>query len=668
MKTIITMCLSIICFWVKAQEPTNTGVEMGQLMPGKNAVYGIVPSVEGRSSFNSYKGMVKQFDVYKDENGRGNFKKINTLTFPNSFDDFTKRAGNVIADAVKNALEVTDGSAAYKQLQSGNIKSLAMFLISKEFLRGMGMIWEDENIKNTNPTTAYRVVKVNSDGKEQILFTQKISEVKRVPFGAYRLKDLVNADSVIQLTWAAKLTNAPAVFGKIYRLKNGEKSYQLVNPPSLFYSVNDTSKTFYAEEVKPGQLYRYYVVPEDFVGNQGLPSDTAYAVSKSFSQIKGITNLSIKDSLKGAWLSWKALPNEGIYTGVQILKSRKSTDGFIEVATLSATDSSYFDKAILPNVTYHYQVRPLTIQIKGYTLLPAATANIAVKSQHDIPMAPQGLKVWQDSTAQVKLFWDVNPEIDQFAYYVLRGTSKDDMRIVSGALRTNTYTDSLQNLNGKSTYFYGIQLMNISQKMSEVSLPVMFKPLKVEFVPYPSGLGVRYADEAVKLFWENMIEKNDGIVGYRVFRKLKTEKEFKSLNEAPLRTTVFDDTTVAPGYDYEYAVSAIDASANQSILSPVSSITIPLTTILAAPADLYLIDKPEGIYVSWPAHNNLKLTNSIYRKSNLEKEFKLIASVETNDFYIDASAQKGALYSYRIVAKTKLGISEPGIEKSIRRN
>ena len=121
-------------------------------------------------------------------------------------------------------------------------------------------------------------------------------------------------------------------------------------------------------------------------------------------------------------------------------------------------------------------------------------------------------------------------------------------------------------------------------------------------------------------------------------------------------------------FDYDYAVSAVNASANQSILSPVSTITVPLTAVLAAPADLYLINKPEGIYVSWPAHNNLKLTNSIYRKSNLDKEFKLVANVEASDFYIDASAQKGALYSYRIVAKTKLGVSEPGIEKSIRRN
>ena len=361
------------------------------------------------------------------------------------------------------------------------------------------------------------------------------------------------------------------------------------------------------------------------------------------------------------------MPNEGVYTGIQILKSRKSTDGFLEVATVSSSDSSYYDKEILPNVVYFYQLRPLTIGAKGFGLLPAASANIAVKNQDEIPFAPQGLKVWQDSTAQVQLNWDVNSEIDQFAYYVLRGTSKEDMRIISPALRTNIYTDSLSNLDGQTTYFYAVKLMNISQKMSDASTAVIFKPLKVEFVPYPSGISARFADGMVKLLWEDMISKHDDVIGYKIYRKGKADKEFKLLNDTLLNTVVYEDTTTAVGETYEYGITAVNGSASQSILSPVTSVTIPVSSVLAPPADLYVLNKVEGVYLSWPVQSDAKNLNVIYRKASAEKDFKMIAEI-SSDNYIDVSVQKGILYSYRIVSKSKLGNSNPGVEKSIRRN
>lgn len=668
MKTLVAI-IFCLCAMVKvqAQISPSTGVQMGTIMPGPSSVYGIVFTNDDMNSINLYSASIKQYDIYKDEKGTGNFKKILSLTFPTSFADFRSRVGEEVAQQVKNNFNTNADEEAYKMLVAGDPNKMGFLVFSKIFLKGIGVLWQDVDVKGNHSSTTYKILKIDNKGQEQLLLSQKLSDVSRVPFAKYELQNLTSTDSVVQMSWYAKATNTPAFMAKVYRKSNTDRSFTVVPQLSIVSNTNDTSKISFSERVTPGKLFNYYVVPEDFAGNEGLPSDTAFAISKSFSQLKGIEDFKIADSLKGAWLSWKGLPNEGVYTGIQILKSRKSTDGFLEVATVSSTDSSYYDKEILPNVVYFYQLRPLTIGAKGFGLLPSASANIAVKNQNEVPFAPQGLKVWQDSTAQVQLHWDINPEIDQFAYYVLRGTSKEDMRIVSPALRTNVYTDSLSNLDGQTTYFYGVKLMNISQKMSDISTTVMFKPLKVEFVPYPSGISARYADGAVKLLWEDMIAKHDEVIGYKIYRKGKADKDFKLLNSAIVNTVIFEDNTAEVGETYEYGITAVNATASQSVLSPVASVSIPISSVLAPPADLYLVNKVEGVYITWPNQSDAKNINIIYRKGSAEKDFKMIAEIST-DNYTDTSAQKGMLYSYRIVAKSKLGNSNPGVEKSIRKN
>lgn len=669
MKT-LAIILTCFCLMAKAQnrqENKALGVPMGNVMPGPNAVYGFIATGDNKNSFNMYLGSVKRFDVYKDEKGNGNFKKIQTLTFPSSYTEFVKRVGEGTAQQIKNAFNAKTDEEAYRGLLSGDPKKIGFMFLSKDFLTGIGALWQDNDIKNNQPATTYKVVRVDVKDQESNLFVQKLGEIARVPFAKYELQDLVSTDSAVQISWATKLQGTPAFMGKVYRRANTEKAFQLMPSTTLIYDVADSSKTYYQENVAAGRLYQYYLIPEDFAGNQGLPSDTATALSRSFSKIKNISDFKIKDSLKGAWLSWSALPNEGIYTGVQILKSRKSNTGFVEVATLSPNDTSYFDREILPNVVYHYQIRPTLVNVKGYAMLSPATASIAVKNANEIPMAPQGLKVWQDSTAQVKLYWDVNPEVDQFAYYVYRGTSKDNMQLVSGGLRTNIYVDSLSNLDGEATYWYGIKLMNISQKMSDLSVLVPFKPLKVAFVPYPSGISARYAEGMVKLNWDNVIEKYDNLIGYRLYRKNKNEKEFKLLSPAIINLAYFEDSTAIAGNTYSYAVSAVNTANNQSVLSPLTNISISGDQLLSPPADLYLLNKPQGVYLSWPAHSELKVSHVVYRKSSTETGYRAIGEAET-DSYLDTSAQKGMLYLYRIVVKNKLGTSNPSVEKSIRRN
>lgn len=651
-----------------AQKPLYTGVPIGRLMPGPNAVYGFVMADENQDNFNAYANKVKHYDIYKDEQGNGRYKKINSLTFPSSYPEFTKRIGDELSSHVKRAFGAKTDEEAYRILVSGDPQKLGFLLLSKEFLSAIGFMWKDLDIKGNQVNTAYKLVKVDADGKEQILFSQKVGAVKGIPFNRYELLDIKATDSAIQVLWGNKFTNTPAFLGSVYRKSQKDKNFVLLPKTTMVMDVADSSKVAFQETVEPGQLYQYYLVPEDFAGNQGFPSDTAYTLSKSFGQIKGITNFKAKDSLKGAWLSWSALPNDGVYTGIQILRSRKNNEGFVEIASISAEDSTYYDRALLANVVYYYQIRPLLIGVKGYKLMPSASTNIAVRNANEIPMAPQGLKVWQDSTAQVKLYWDVNPEIDQFAYYVLRGTSADKMEVVSKPLRTNIYTDSLAALDAQTTYFYGIKLMNISQKMSEMSQVVSIKPLKLELVPYPSGISARHADGRIKLFWDDMASQHDDIVGYRLYRKAKADNDFVMVTSDLITAPFYDDTTATPGIAYQYGATAVNSSANQSILSPITSILVPLAEVLAAPADLYLLNKPQGVYISWPPHADLKAVNLIYRKSPSDKDYRLVAEVKGGDHnYLDNSVQKDVLYSYRIVAKTHAGSSAPSVEKSIRR-
>ena len=109
---------------------------------------------------------------------------------------------------------------------------------------------------------------------------------------------------------------------------------------------------------------------------------------------------------------------------------------------------------------------------------------------------------------------------------------------------------------------------------SEPSAPISVTPRDVFPPPVPTGLTAVNAAGAVDLLW-NAISAPD-LAGYNVYRSTEGGP-FERVNKQLAPTPIFHDQTVAPGHRYQYAVTAVDLSGNESAKSQPASITTPLS-------------------------------------------------------------------------------------------
>lgn len=649
---------------VNAQS-AQTGVAGGRLMPSSKRVLVMINTVTPETKSLNIYGTYNRYEVFKDVKGNGSFKKVASLTFPASYAEFEKRAGSELAAAFKQKVNARNNEEAYRILLEGSLSKAGYFFLSDRFLQAIGMIWADEDISSNTLATTYRISGVTGNRISEI-FSGSLSSVKRVPFPKFKLQNAVIADSVVQLTWAAGIPKEnPAIFSNVFRKQQGEKAFSIAAEKSVIYQRNDSLYVYYSEEVKPGQLLTYYMSPLDMGGNTGINSDTSSHLSKSFKSITTINRLSVKDTSNALHLTWEPLPRQAVYSGIQVLKSRRAQDNFVVADTLPPDAVSYSDNKVLPNVVYYYQVRPLLISIPGWKMLPPATAHGLLKVKSEIPSQPWGLAVRQDSTNAIVLSWKKNPELDLFAYYVLRGTSMNNLEVISGPLRDTMYTDSLKRLSASTEYVYALQVMNQSQNMSERSDPVSIRPVKAQYVAAPAGVQAGWRDQAVNLSWDNTIAVYENTVGYILFRRIAGETYFKTVSTV-LTQPFYRDTTVSPGVNYEYGVTSLDAWGNQSILSPVAQITIPVNDFVVPPASFYLSNKSDGIQLNWPSDDQ-KGKCVIYRKEAGGEEFEKISTVGDQGLFLDKNVKSGVLYIYKLSIVVETSESMPSTEKTIRR-
>jgi fibronectin type 3 domain-containing protein len=94
-------------------------------------------------------------------------------------------------------------------------------------------------------------------------------------------------------------------------------------------------------------------------------------------------------------------------------------------------------------------------------------------------------------------------------------------------------------------------------------------PLKIGL----SGDGTTTEQLAVELKWEQSASPN--IVGYYVYRSLKSGSSFSRLNSQADSGTSYTDNTVASGKTYIYVVTAVDSKSVQSANSSPITVSIP---------------------------------------------------------------------------------------------
>jgi hypothetical protein len=117
------------------------------------------------------------------------------------------------------------------------------------------------------------------------------------------------------------------------------------------------------------------------------------------------------------------------------------------------------------------------------------------------------------------LKWEVADEKAGHSYYVYRGTSPKKMIPIRSAVKEREYLDTTSYLTGRSTYYYAIMAVNVTQDTSDFSPYVMYSPSKVESVQSPSNIGFEVINAKARLSWNDVRLNDDFIAGYALQRK-----------------------------------------------------------------------------------------------------------------------------------------------------
>lgn len=614
----------------------------------------------------------EHFDIFRADGDQGKEKKVGSVSFPGSAEGLKKRLGESLTADVLNRLQVKNLDEAYRLLLQKGPDTLGLTLLSPGLLEAFGMVYLDHD-RNPAVTSLYRVDQVADEGAVIKSGTARIAGKLPVYPERYRVHSFLVTDSSAMVKWANPTDNGSGgmpLFANIYRRTTSRGSFEQVQ--KLFILSNTTSDSSYvsfSEQVEPGVQLSYYMQLEDLAGNLGPVSDTLSALAIDVSKLSSIQNLQVADSTTGLLLTWDPLPRQAIYTGIQILKSRQPGSDYVVVDTIPATDTAYLDEKVIAASSYYYKVRPLIYNLPGRDPLMFAEAS-GHKSEGENatrPVAPREVRV-EATQGGVKINWQHGDELNLFGYFVLRGTSASNLEIVSRPVKDTVYIDSTFSPGFSGQLQYAVQVMNLSQAMSDTSEIASVTLRQPVVLSAPGGIQSKRTVDGVALQWEQTSDRDNNVQGYILYRRSSSDSSYKTLNKASLvRLPFYTDSTAFADSSYTYAVSSADTWGNQSILSPLTSIG-PDDSANLPPASIYVRNLTEGIEISWPQdYGKTSRQYVVYRRQVGEKEFVSLGSGDATNTFIDKKSQKGTLYEYAVAVKTGITEGSKSAAQSIRR-
>ncbi|MDR7131806.1 hypothetical protein J2X69_004171 [Algoriphagus sp. 4150] len=613
----------------------------------------------------------ERLDIFRADGNSTEFKKIGSTQFPASAAELEKKLGDEFTSLLLDQLNVNSVKEAYSVLLQSTPDILGMALLAPEIMEVFGMMYTD---RDREPTVSshYRVDYISGSGESTQSTIVEVESKLPLPDMRFLVENFLVSDSAASINWYSRQEQYSELplFATIYRRTGVSGEFDPVKQLYVMQDdLSDSSRVHFNEEIPSGSHLAYYLRVEDFAGNMGPASDTLYTLSVDISQLEGISNLQVADTTGGLLLTWDPLPRQAVYNAIQILKSRELGADYVVVDTIASTEISYLDGAVIPASSYYYKVRPLIYNLPGSDPLVYAEAN-GHKSMSDtdpLPVTPQNIQA-SVTPEGIRVSWQQGDELNLFGYYVLRGTSAANLGVISQPIQDTVFVDSLFAPGFSGQLHYAVQVVDLSQNVSDTSALASVTITQPVILTPVGGIQSRRTVDGVVLQWEDVLQRDNIVEGYFLYRRIEGEENYRILNTSMLRLPFYTDSTASPSSSYEYAVTSVDSWGNQSILSPISSIDYDIAGTLLPPRELYLRNMTKGIEISWPeVLEDPAIQYVIYRKSTGQERFEKIATTLASNVYLDEAVQQDRLYEYSISATAGENEGNLSVAKAIRR-
>ncbi|TFH49998.1 MAG: hypothetical protein E4G92_00875 [Bacteroidia bacterium] len=539
-----------------------------------------------------------------------------------------------------------------------------------------GAIWLDSTMTDTLKYQ-YRVSMASASKPSQLLFITRPSGRGETTFlgRPVIVNRLVSADEVI-ITCGLDPGFRPSIY-RVYRKKEGDKSFSHINPAAVRFIKNDTAfVTVRDSEVDQGKVYDYYIVPVDYYGRVSVPSEIVRTGIYSFRSIRAPYHITSEAVLPvgGIRLRW-SFDDPADIRSLNIYRSTDYDTGYVLLKKISPSDTLFTDMAVEPMRKYFYYLvmEGFFDEMSSPGVRVYGIAENKIPPQRPLIAHAEGIK--GGAKLEVKFF---NPDIKSVRLYRrIKGRPDFSPVAVVPAVAGESvfYTDTSRYFTGYTLLSYTAMAENTSYALSPFSDTLSVYPLSESGPVAADNLNVTSETNGINLVWDDLFTTNSEIVGYRVYRRTDDnakgkKRPFEQIYDGSLQPEVnyFTDTHVAEGNTYEYQVKSVDFKGTESATGPNGVITLHKTRPVA-PSAMKLFVQDEGITVEWdePEQEGIKS----YRLYRYERG-KAPAIIKTAPHgavkYTDATAQKGKLYFYYLTSVHENGIeSTPGREEGVWR-
>lgn len=357
-------------------------------------------------------------------------------------------------------------------------------------------------------------------------------------------------------------------------------------------------------------------------------------------------------------LKWNKYYHEATYMAYQV---ERSTDGtsFVPITDLPITfarsteqpNHYMFKTDSLPRngITYYYRVSGIT----PFGEVGPPSDVISGQGYQALRTPPSIVQAELTKQGAAAIQW----EVDEASAPLVRHFSVEKASNVSGsyhpvavslAHNTRTFTDP----KAEGTHYYRVTGYG-AQGETVHSFPVLLQaedsipPTTPSFVQ-----GQIDTTGQVTLRWPASPEHD--ILGYRIFRSNRTDRDFIQITREPTADTVFVDQINLDNLtkDIYYKVSAVDQRFNPSSLSAAAALQKPDMVPPVTPILKTAYPRPEGIKLAWMGSPSEDIAHYlIYRRKPEEASWQLAGTAsDTVRYFLDQTVAPSQAYEYLVLA------------------
>ncbi len=531
-----------------------------------------------------------------------------------------------------------------------------------------GTVWLDSTVNDTLKYQ-YRVSKASAGESAKLLFTSVPARREKTTFlGRPVISRKVVSGNEVIMTCGLDPGYRPA-FYRVFRKKEGEKSFSGINPSMVRFIRSDTSfVTVRDTAVIPGRVYSWYITPVDYFGRVSVNSEIVRTGIYSFSSVRAPYNLATTARMPagGIEVRWK-LDDPSALRSLNIYRSVDYDTGYVLIKKISPSDTLFTDAAVEPmrKYFYYFVMEGFFDELSSPGVRFFGIAENKIPPIRPVIASSEGIA--DGARLEVKVF---NPDVRAVRIYRrIQGAREFSPVAVAPVTEDNSvvYTDTSKYFGGYTLLSYAAVAENTSYALSEFSDTVSVYPASETVTASPDNLVAAYENGAVNMIWDNIRNTHPEIIGYRVYRRVRDtntarQKEYSLLADGFLQPEVnyYTDDQVVPGNTYEYIVRGVDFKNGESKAGASALITVTKPRPVP-PSGMTLTVGSEAVSVGWEAPEQREIVSFRLYRYERGKAPVVIATVPQGTIlFNDTTAQKGKLYFYYLTS-----VHENGIESSI---